>query len=268
VKRPLLSIVTVNLNDAAGLRATAVSITTQSARGFEWLIVDGGSGDGSQAVIRAFAAHLSAWSSEPDGGVYDAMNKGLARACGEWVIFMNAGDRFADRDSVTRICAALETAGDADLLLGGTVLEMPSGRRLYRPPRPPAWIRFGPPACHQATVFRRRAHLAVTYDLRLRISADYGTVAALLARGASAARLDHPVAVRQCDPASLSERHTLRRLADFVRVQRDVLRRPWPQVAISLGRQILVHLAYRLVRGPGGPRPAEGRSVMVRSKST
>jgi hypothetical protein len=97
-------------------------------------------------------------------------------------------------------------------------------------------------------VFRRRAHLAVPYDPRLRISADYGAIAALLARGAIAARLDHPIAIRHCDPASLSERHTLQRLGDFVRVQRRVLGRAWPQVAVSLGRQILVDLAYRLVR--------------------
>jgi putative colanic acid biosynthesis glycosyltransferase len=245
---PRLGIVTVNLDNAAGLRATADSIITQSMRDFEWLIVDGGSRDGSVSVIRAVERHLAGWSSEPDGGVYDAMNKGLARARAEWVIFMNAGDRFAGGDSLARIRAALEAQGGCDLLLGGTILELPSGRRLYRPPRDPAFIRFGPPAYHQAIVFRRRVHLAVPYDPRLRISADYGAIAALLARGAIAARLDHPIAIRHCDPASVSERHTLQRLGDFVRVQRRVLGRAWPQVAVSLGRQILVDLAYRLVR--------------------
>jgi putative colanic acid biosynthesis glycosyltransferase len=251
--QPWLTIVTVNLNDAGGLRATAASISPQSARGLEWLILDGGSCDGSQAEIGACAADLATWSSEPDGGVYDAMNKGLARARGEWVIFMNAGDRFAASDSVARICAALATADGADLLLGGTILQMPNGRRVYRSPRSPGFIRFGLPACHQATVFRRRAHLAVPYDPGLRISADYGAVAALLSRGAKAVRLDHPIAVRQCDPASLSERHTVRRLADFVRVQRAILQRGWPQVTVGLARLLATHAAYCVTRDLEAP---------------
>ena len=256
----LISIVTVNLNDAPGLRATAESVLAQRYRERQWLVIDGGSRDGSQDVIRAFAAQIDNWSSAPDRGVYDAMNQGLRRARGRYVVFMNAGDRFAGPAALEHIVAALGDTPGADLLLGGTVLELPSGRRIYRPPRAPvAWLRFGPPAYHQATVIRCAAHLLVPYDLRLRVSADYGAVAALIARGARAVCLDRPLAIRRCDPDSLSERETRIRFADFVRVQREILAKGWPEISLNLTRQVLVFLAYRALAGRRN-RPASGRT--------
>jgi putative colanic acid biosynthesis glycosyltransferase len=257
----LISIVTVNLNDAAGLRATAESVLAQRHRERQWLVIDGGSTDGSQDVIRAFAARIDHWSSAPDRGVYDAMNQGLRRARGRYVIFMNAGDRFAGPAALEHVAAALGEAPAADLLLGGTLLELPSGRRVYRPPRAAvAWLRFGPPAYHQATVIRRAAHLPVPYDLRLRVSADYGAIAALVARGARAVCLDRPLAIRRCDPDSLSERETRIRLADFVRVQRETLAKSWPETSLNLSRQVLVFLAYRALAGRRAG-PASGRAL-------
>jgi putative colanic acid biosynthesis glycosyltransferase WcaE len=253
----LISIVTVNLNDAAGLRATAESVVAQQHRARQWLVIDGGSRDGSLEVIRAFAAQIDFWSSAPDRGVYDAMNQGLRRARGDYVIFMNAGDRFPDATSLTEIVAALERAPAPDLLLGGTLLEMPSGRRIYRPPRAPKpWLRFGPPAYHQAIVFRREAHRLVPYDLRLRVSADYGAIAALIGRGASSRCLDRPLAIRGCDPDSLSERETRVRFVDFVRVQREILCKGWSEIALNLMRLALVFLAYRTLRGRARPPKA------------
>ena len=257
----LIAIVTVNLNDAAGLRATAESVAAQRTAEREWLVIDGGSSDGSPEVIQAFAAQIAFWSSAPDRGVYDAMNRGLRRARGDYVVFMNAGDRFADPTSLGRIAAALEAAPSPDLLFGGTMLHLPSGRQIYRPPRAPLpGLRFGPPAYHQATAFRRDAHLLVPYDLGLRVSADYGAIAALIARGASARRLDRPLAIRRCDPDSLSERETWVRFADFVRVQREILGKPWTEIAVNLARLTLVFAAYRTLRGRR-PRPARGRHL-------
>ena len=219
----LISVITVNLNDAAGLRATARSVATQARPPDEWIVIDGGSRDGSLAVIGEFEALIHSWVSAPDRGVYDGMNRGLRRARGCYVLFMNAGDCFADADSLARIAAALEASPGVDLLFGGIILALPSGHRLYRPPRPPAHVRFGPPAYHQATVFRRAAHLMAPYDLSLRVSADYGAVATLINRGASSIRLDRPIAIRDCHPDSLSERATACRFADFVKVQTGIL---------------------------------------------
>jgi putative colanic acid biosynthesis glycosyltransferase len=245
-----ISIVTVNLNDAAGLRATADSVAAQQYREREWLVIDGGSSDGSPAVIEAWAAQIAFRSSGPDRGVYDAMNLGLRRARGDYVVFMNAGDRFADPTSLGRLAAALDEGPAPDLLLCGTILHFPSGRQIYRPPRAAvSGLRFGPPAYHQAIAFRRAAHRLVPYELALRVSADYGAIAALICRGASTRRLDAPVAIRRCDPDSLSERETWVRFGDFVRVQREILGKTRPEVAVNVARLALVFAAYRAVRG-------------------
>jgi len=257
---PLISIITVNLDEAAGLRRTAASVAEQTFRDFEWWIIDGGSSDSSLAVIRDFQSHLTGWSSAPDRGVYDGMNRGLRSARGTYVVFMNGGDRLADADALARLARAVDAREAPDLVFAGTLLEWPSGRRLYRAPRAPdRFLRFGMPAYHQAIAIRRHRHLDHCYDLRLHICAEYQAVAAMLASGASWQLVRAPLAIRQCDAANLSERRALRRFVEFAAVQRSVLHRAWPAVGLSLARHVAVHLAYLAVRGrlwPGSRRRA------------
>jgi len=255
---PLVSIITINLNDAAGLERTAQSVTAQTCTDFEWLIIDGGSTDRSIDVIRAFRAHLAGWSSEPDRGVYDAMNRGLGSARGKHVIFMNGGDRFADAHALARLAGIIARPVAPDLVFAGTLLEWPFGARLYRAPRSPErFVRFGLPAYHQAIAIRRDLHLDTPFDLRLVICAEYAAIASMLMAGASWQLMDVPLAIRHCAASNLSERRSLRRFYEFARIQRAVLRRGWPGVGLSLARQIAVDIAYRAVRGqvwPGSRR--------------
>ena len=243
----LISVITVNLDDAAGLRATARSVAAQERPPDQWIVVDGGSTDGSIEVIRQFEHLIDRWTSAPDRGVYDAMNRGLRRAQGHYVMFMNAGDRFAGPDSLARVAAALRAAPGVDLLFGGTILAFPSGRRWYRPPHPIARLRFGLPAYHQATVMRRAAHLLAPYELTFPVSADYGTIAALISRGATSAQLNRAIAVRTCHGDGLSERATAQRFADCVTVQRKILGLDAVSVAAAVGRLALAHCAHHAV---------------------
>jgi putative colanic acid biosynthesis glycosyltransferase len=248
----LLSLVTACLDDAEGLRATALSIARQTYQAYQWLVVDGGSTDGTREVLKSLEPLVDDWTSEPDEGVYDAMNRGLRRARGQYVMFLNAGDRLADAGALERIVRALLHRPGIDLLFAGTLLHLPTGRQVYRAPRAPRpWLRFGLPAYHQATVVRRAVHLATPFDLDLRISADYGVIATMMRRGARTARLDRPVVIRDCGPDNLSERETGTRFRAFVRVQREILERTWPGIAVSLGRLALVHLAYRMLSRHG-----------------
>lgn len=89
-----LSIITVNYNDAAGLERTIKSVISQTFHDFEFIVIDGGSTDGSVDVIKRYANNIDYWVSEPDGGIYQGMNKGLRQAKGEYVNFMNGGDCF------------------------------------------------------------------------------------------------------------------------------------------------------------------------------
>lgn len=95
--QPKVSIITVNYNDGKGLRATAESIINQTRfDALEWIVIDGGSTDDSVAVIKEYADKIAYWISEPDSGIYNAMNKGVAQARGEYFLFRNAGDLMYD----------------------------------------------------------------------------------------------------------------------------------------------------------------------------
>src|SRR5262245_38437900 len=93
-QRPLFSIVTITYNDLAGFRETAASVAGQTFKNFEWIVVDGGSTDGTLDFLDVFPRRPDQRISEPDKGIYDAMNKGIERASGVYTIFMNGGDRF------------------------------------------------------------------------------------------------------------------------------------------------------------------------------
>ena len=87
-----LSIITINYNNKDGLKNTIDSIVSQSFRDFEWLVIDGGSTDGSKDLIEKYHQYITYWCSEEDKGVYDAMNKGILQAKGEYCLFLNSGD--------------------------------------------------------------------------------------------------------------------------------------------------------------------------------
>ncbi len=89
-----LSIITVNLNNRDGLQRTIDSVISQTFTDYEWIVIDGGSTDGSRELIEQYQDYIAYWCSEPDKGIYNAMNKGIAHAKGEWLQFLNSGDWF------------------------------------------------------------------------------------------------------------------------------------------------------------------------------
>jgi glycosyltransferase involved in cell wall biosynthesis len=101
IKNPLISIITVTYNAAGTLEETIKSVISQDYDNFEYIVIDGGSADGTADIIKKYAGHITYWVSEPDGGIYDAMNKGIRAAKGEIVNLLNAGDRYASCDVVS-----------------------------------------------------------------------------------------------------------------------------------------------------------------------
>lgn len=95
-----LSIITINYNHADGLRRTIESVVAQTSKDYEFIVIDGGSTDGSVDVIKEYADKIDYWVSESDGGIYPAMNKGVRAAHGEYCIFMNSGDEFFKKDVI------------------------------------------------------------------------------------------------------------------------------------------------------------------------
>jgi glycosyltransferase involved in cell wall biosynthesis len=112
---PLLSIITINQNDAVGLKKTINSVINQTYTDFEYIIIDGGSTDGSVEIIKENKDHLSHWISEIDKGIYNAMNKGIAAAKGKYLLFLNSGDWLCKSDVLELI---LQNTDDCDIIYG------------------------------------------------------------------------------------------------------------------------------------------------------
>lgn len=103
---PLITVITVCRNEYEKIRKTSESICTQSFGDFEWVVIDGGSSDGTLDILREYEENIAVLVTEPDAGIYNAMNKGIRRATGEYVVFMNGGDCFSDADALQRVADA------------------------------------------------------------------------------------------------------------------------------------------------------------------
>lgn len=110
-----LSIITINLNNKVGLQKTIDSIVSQTFTDYEWIVIDGGSTDGSKELIEQYADHIAYWVSEPDKGIYNAMNKGIREAKGEYCFFLNSGDYLIDRSILQQ---AFDFQFDEDIVWG------------------------------------------------------------------------------------------------------------------------------------------------------
>nr|WP_295923782.1 glycosyltransferase family 2 protein [uncultured Dyadobacter sp.] len=116
-----LSIITINYNNAAGLQKTIESVVTQTSADFEYIVVDGGSTDGSTEVIRRYEDKITYWVSEPDRGIYHAMNKGILQAKGKYCHFLNSGDYLIDRHVTEQM---LHEMPDCSILYGNKIREI------------------------------------------------------------------------------------------------------------------------------------------------
>jgi len=122
----LISIITINYNNAGGLKKTIRSVLDQGLTDFEYIVIDGGSEDASKSIIEENASGLAYWVSEKDNGIYHAMNKGIARATGEYLLFLNSGDYIYKSDVLQ---ALLENGGGAEIIYGDLVVSGTGGKR-------------------------------------------------------------------------------------------------------------------------------------------
>src|SRR5436190_11669530 len=120
-----LSIITINYNNAAGLRETIRSVAEQTWKGFEYIIIDGGSTDDSIGFIQQYQRELTYWVSEPDRGVFHAMNKGISKAHGEYLLMLNSGDTISDKHVLKQV---FEKDKPCEDILYGDVLRESKGK--------------------------------------------------------------------------------------------------------------------------------------------
>lgn len=168
-----ISIITIVYNNVRDIEYTILSVLNQSYPLIEYILVDGASTDGTLAIIHRYKDNIHTIISEKDNGIYDAMNKGLALATGDYVLFLNSGDELYDKDTIQCI---VEKGKGADIIYGETKLIDEQrhivGDRRHKAPEIFDWksFRYGMSICHQAIYVKRS--IAPPYDLSYQLSAD------------------------------------------------------------------------------------------------
>lgn len=182
-KHPKVSVITVSFNAVKEIEKTILSVLNQTYDNIEYIIIDGGSTDGTVDIIKKYADRIAYWVSEPDGGIYFGMNKGIKVATGEWINFMNAGDLFYSKYVVEKVFTN-EYLQKTKVIYGDVYKVIGSKSKLIKG-MPIRCIRKTMPCCHQSEfvkaynkieiMFRADKYkLAADYDVLYRIYFKYG----------------------------------------------------------------------------------------------
>lgn len=161
-----LSIITVNFNDRFGLLKTIQSVAGQVFKDYEYIVIDGGSSDGSCDIIKEYQNIISYWVSEPDNGIYNAMNKAIDVAKGEYCIFMNAGDTFCDAYTLSNVFATMPAE---DIICGNTLMVE---TRKEAPEEITFDYLFSNAICHQSAFIKTSIMVKYKYDEKYKIVSD------------------------------------------------------------------------------------------------
>ena len=189
------SIVTVCWNSAAVLPRAMESLRVQTCRDYEWVVVDGASSDNTMAIVEGFDAAPVVSVSEPDKGIYDAMNKGVHMASGEYVFFLNSDDALHDEHVLADMAKMLDAGPDIDLLYGNVVYAYPDRQVLRTFAHIDGRTLPFEDLCHQAAFARRCLFDSVGgFDTRFRLNADYDWLIRVFRSGAHTRWVDRRIA--------------------------------------------------------------------------
>ena len=242
---PQFSVITIVRNDAVGLAATAESVRKQTLDSTEWVVIDGDSTDETKRLALSYHDERTQVLSEPDKGIYDAMNKGLALAKGEYVILRNAGDLLMSEDVLQRLSEQLDRE-EHDVLYCGSIMDF-GVARIVRRPKHLMYILHGQPGLHQATVFRRSVHIADLYDDSYKICGDYDVITRMWAKGLRFGRSDLLLSVNEFDSASASSRSKMLLLKEAYKIQRRNLKLNPVLMGLSLAYRSLSSILSKIL---------------------
>jgi glycosyltransferase involved in cell wall biosynthesis len=167
----MISVVTIVFNGENEIEKTILSVLQQSYKDFEFIVVDGGSKDGTVGIIKKYNSGITSWVSEKDNGIYDAMNKGVRMARGEYIIFMNGGDRFYESHTLEMMAETLISELDKIIIYGDAEIVTKNGtyiqyqRERHRDPTKSI--------VHQSMFVKRSYLLQNPYDVNFSVMADY-----------------------------------------------------------------------------------------------
>ena len=171
---PLITIITVSYNAVLDIEATILSVIEQTYPLIEYIIIDGGSTDGTLEIIKKYENQITHWISEPDNGIYDAMNKGIQLAKGEWINFMNAGDLFYNENTIYNI--HFEDMNDNIKVIYGDTIKKKAKRKIKIKAKNINTIHRGIICCHQSVFVSLTNKKDILFDCSYKISSDYNQI--------------------------------------------------------------------------------------------
>lgn len=188
-----LSIITINYNNLSGLKRTIDSVVAQTFKDYEWIVIDGGSTDGSKELIEQYKNHFAYWCCEPDKGIYNALNKGLTHAHGDYVQFLNSGDWMYENTTLEKVFSDIDNTYD---IYYGDMVQVNDGEKQNPITYPDELGFFFFPynnICHQATFYRRSLFENNPYDESLTIVSDWAMNLNLLFKGCTFKHLNQNI---------------------------------------------------------------------------
>lgn len=215
MNNPRITVVTVCFNAVDVIEKTILSVINQTYSNVEYILIDGHSSDGTVDIIKKYADRISKWISEPDKGIYDAMNKGIKLATGEWINFMNAGDCFVNENVIANVVSALQDGHD--VVFGNTI--MVNGRHMKLSKGQLYPDRF-PQIGHQSSFVKTSLMKENHYNTRYIISADFDFLYKMYKEGKDFFYIDTEVALYNMDGVSSNHRELLYREHCEIRNQR------------------------------------------------
>jgi len=205
---PKLSIITINYNNASGLNRTLTSVLNQTFSDYEYIVIDGGSTDGSVDVIKQFENKISYWVSEKDSGIYNAMNKGIKKATGMYCLFLNSGDYLVNNNVLDKI---FSSAFSEDIIYGNMNIDYLNGKieKGKMPDKIDVYQMYIDTLWHPVSFIKRRLfELYGNYDESYKIVADYEFFfRVIVQKKVSLKHIPIPVSVFVFDGASSSEKN-------------------------------------------------------------
>ncbi len=168
---PLVSVVTVSYNAVNCIERTMQSVLGQTYANMEYIVIDGGSSDGTVGIIQKYASQIDYWISEKDGGIYDAMNKGIRQARGEWISFINCGDEYCNSTVLEQVFhSAIEN--QVGVIYGNILFKYAFGNVEKTPGDLSGFSQYFP-IFHPSTLVRTSLMKEYLFDTSFRIAADY-----------------------------------------------------------------------------------------------
>jgi putative colanic acid biosynthesis glycosyltransferase len=240
----LFSIITICRNDLHGLITTSKSICSQSFKDYLWFVVDGNSIDGTKDWLQENLP-ANQWISEPDNGIFDAMNKGIKYSSGKYLIFLNSWDEFSNKDVLSAIHKELTKIAEEPTLIYGDSIDVDeSGNNHYRKAKNLSFIKRGMITQHQAMFFNKSQFPDLSYNVDYKLTGDYALICEVVRKSGPTKILKVSFPICKFKMGGTNELYRFEALSEDFKIRRTILKISFPEAALLW----MLHFTHTIIK--------------------